>query len=196
MGWLPPDPYKNDAELLARKAVQLDEQDHWGHVALGYVRMMDRSTDAAVSVLTRALYLNPNSATAYGYRGLVNAFGARTEAAMKDVDQAIRLSPRDPQLPLFLAAKTVALFHQRNFQETLQTCNQVLEMRPEYIGALRLKSSTLAHTGEIEEAQRVLQKVLELQPETSLSALEQAQPYATEEGLRFFLKGLKLAGLS
>ena len=73
--------------------------------------------------------------------------------------------------------------------------NQILEMRPELMGALRLKSSALAHMGRIEEAQEVLARVLELQADTSLAALEQAQPWATEEGMRSFLEGLKLAGL-
>jgi len=196
MGWLPPEPYKATADRLARKAVTLDEQDAWGHIALGYVRMMERSTDAAVSELTRALDLNPNSATAYGYRGLVNAFGARAEAALEDADQAIRLSPRDPQLPLYLSAKAVAKFQQRDFQEALQITDQILEMRPEMVGALRLKTSMLSHIGRIEEAQEALKKVLELQPNSSLAALEEAQPYATEEGMRLFLEGLKLAGLS
>ena len=196
MGWLPPDPYKERADRLARKAVTLDEQDTWGHIALGYVRMMERRTGAAVSELTRALDLNPNSATAYGYRGLTNAFGARNEAALEDASQAIRLSPRDSQLPIFLAAQTVAKFHQRDFEEALRLCEEIVEMRPEFVGALRLKSSMLAHCGRIDEAQQVLNRVLELQPDLNLAALEQAQPYATEEGMRLFLEGMKMAGLN
>ncbi|MCP5083170.1 MAG: tetratricopeptide repeat protein [Alphaproteobacteria bacterium] len=195
MGWLPPEPYKATADRLARKAVTLDEQDAWGHIALGYVRMMERSTNAAVSELTRALDLNPNSATAYGYRGLVNAFGARAEAALEDADQAIRLSPRDPQLPLFLAAKNIAKFQQRDFEGALLISDQILEMRPEFIGALRLKSAMLAHIGRTEEAHEILKKVLDLQPGTNLTALEEAQPYATEDGMDLFLEGMKLAGL-
>ncbi len=71
----------------------------------------------------------------------------------------------------------------------------MLEIRPEFMGALRMNASALAHMGRIEEARKALARVLELQPETSLAALEQAQPYATEEGMRAFLEGMKLAGL-
>ena len=195
MGWLPPNPYKAMADTLARNAVRLDEQDTWGHIALGYLRMMERHTNAAVSELTRALDLNPNSATAFGYRGLANAFGARAEDALDDHDQAIRLSPRDPQVPYFMAAKAVTNFLVGDLEETIRTADLMLEVRPEFMGALRLKSSALAHMGRIEEAREVLARVLELQPDTSLAGLEQAQPWATEKGMRSFLEGLRLAGL-
>ena len=196
MGWLPPEPYRATADSLARKAISLDEQDSWAHIALGYLKMMERDTDAAISELTKALDLNPNSATAFGYRALASAFGARAQDALEDADQAIRLSPRDPQVPYFTNAKAVANFLDGNLEEAMRISNQVLEMRPEFVGAFRLKCSALAHLGRLEEAREVLERVLELQPDTSLAALEQAQPYATEEGMSAFLECLKLAGLN
>jgi adenylate cyclase len=180
MGWLPPDPYRATAASLARKAISLDEQDSWAHIALGYLKMMERDTDAAISELTRALNLNPNSATAFGYRAYAKAFGARTEDALEDVEQTFRLSPRDPQVPYFNGAKAVALFLGGNLEEAVGVVNRVLDMRPELVGAFRLKCSALAHLGRFEEAQEALARVLELQPDISLAALEQAQPYATQ----------------
>jgi len=195
MGWLPLDPYRAKAASLARKAISLDEQDSWAHIALGYLKMMERDTDAAISELTRALNLNPNSATAFGYRAFAKAFGARTEDALEDVEQTFRLSPRDPQVPYFSGAKAVALFLGGNLEEAVGVLNRALDMRPELVGAFRLKCSALAHLGRLEEAQEALARVLELQPNISLAALEQTQPYATEEGMRYFLEGMKLAGL-
>ncbi len=82
-----------------------------------------------------------------------------------------------------------------DLEEVIRITNQILEMRPDLLGTLRLNSSALAHMGRIEEAQEVLARVLELQADTSLAALEQARPRATEEGMRSFLEGLKSAGL-
>ncbi len=195
MGWLPPEPYRATADSLARKAISLDEQDSWAHIALGYLKMMERDTDAAINELTRALYLNPNSATAFGIRAVANAFGARAQEALEDSDQAIRLSPRDPQMPYFMAAKFVANFLESNLEEAIRIANQTIEMRPEYVGALRLKTSALAHLGRLDEAREILARVLELQPDTNLAGLEQALPYATDQGMRYFLEGMKLAGL-
>ena len=123
------------------------------------------------------------------------AFGGRSDDALEDVEQAFKLSPRDPQVPYFSGAKAVALFLGGDLEETVRVVNRTLDMRPELVGAIRLKCSALAHLGRLEEAREVLARVLELQPDTSLAALEQAQPYATDQGMRYFLEGMKLAGL-
>ena len=95
---------------------------------------MERDTDAAVRELTRALDLNPNSATAFGYRALAKAYGERTEDALEDVEQTFRLSPRDPQTPYFLGAKAIAQFLGGDFEETVRTLDRMLDMRPELGG--------------------------------------------------------------
>jgi len=195
MGWRSRDPDLDRAEQLARKAVSLDEQDAWAHISLGYLQIMSRNTEGAVSELTRALDLNPNSATAFGYRGLANAFGGRFDDAVNDVDQALRLSPRDPQVPYFIASRAVASFVAGNLEDAVKYMSQALRDRPDFPGAYRVKCSALAHLGRVDEAHALMAEFKLLQPDATLANIAAAQPYAKAEHLSYFIEGLRLAGL-
>ena len=51
MGWIPSlaDKASASASPLAHRALELDDNDPWGHVALGYLAITDRQTDEAVA---------------------------------------------------------------------------------------------------------------------------------------------------
>jgi Flp pilus assembly protein TadD len=60
---------RDKAAYHARKAIELDENDPWAHMALGYLAFTNRRTDDAVRHFQAAIDLNPNFAAAYGYVG-------------------------------------------------------------------------------------------------------------------------------
>src|SRR5205807_1034852 len=80
------------------RAIALDERDPWGHIALGYCAMMERRTEESVAALRRALNLNPNSAAAHAHLSRVFAFAGHYSEAIKHGEDAIRLSPLDPDM--------------------------------------------------------------------------------------------------
>ena len=67
LGWIPESDDYSEAAELARRAAQLDNEDPWAHLALGYVAFTSRRTDEAVRACKKALELNPNFATAHGW---------------------------------------------------------------------------------------------------------------------------------
>ena len=62
--------------------------------ALAIFELFSGRHEEARRRLRRALNLNPNSEFARGYLGVSYAFGGDYEAALKQLDEAIRLSPR------------------------------------------------------------------------------------------------------
>ncbi|HMA56499.1 MAG TPA: hypothetical protein VKP52_07225, partial [Pseudolabrys sp.] len=61
------EPEVNEPAAIAAHAAELDDRDPWAHLALGYVALARRQTDAAVDEFQHALDLNPNFAAAHGY---------------------------------------------------------------------------------------------------------------------------------
>ncbi len=57
MGWVPYADVFGPALELARRAVERDGEDPWGHLALGFVHMLSRSFRPAVGELEEALWL-------------------------------------------------------------------------------------------------------------------------------------------
>src|SRR5262249_53894819 len=96
VGWIPESHDYTYAASLAYRAAELDDEDSWAHLALGYLAFTTRHTDDAVREHRRALDLNPNFATAYGYLGWALVFDGQSDEAISYFQQALRMSPHDP----------------------------------------------------------------------------------------------------
>ena len=195
MGWVDRDTGIRAGREHAIRAVALDDCDSWGHTALGYLAMMERRTAESIAAFRRAVELNPNSATAHGdlSRGL--AFAGHDREAIAHAEDAIRLSPMDPDMALFLGGIAVAHYGAGRYAEALRVSEELLQLRPGFQGAQRLHCASLAQTGRIDEARTYLEIVRREQPQLSVDWIKASVPYQTPQLMQRFLEGMRKAGL-
>jgi pentatricopeptide repeat protein len=184
----------NEAIVLARRAAELDDSDPWAHLALGYVAYMMRRTDEAKQEYQRAIDLNPNFAAAYGYLGWALAAAGRTDEAIVFSEQAIRMSPQDPQNTVFNNALAVSHYLAGRYAEATNFARKVVQQRDGMTSGHRILVACLAQAGQFEEAHTVLQRLKELQPNVSIAWCEENVPYTLDQ-MPKFLEGLRKAGL-
>ena len=103
----------------AIRAIALDDRDPWGHIALAYWAMMERRTEESIAAFRRAVSLNPNSAAAHSHLSRGFAFAGRDREAIEHGKEAIRLSPLDPEMALFLGAIAVAHYTAGRYDEAI-----------------------------------------------------------------------------
>ena len=151
----------------ALTATSLDDHDPCSHIALGYGALMERRTEESIAAFQRAVDLNPNSAAAHGHLGHGLAFAGRIEA-IRHAEEAIRLSPFDPMMALFLGTIAVAHYLAGRYADALRCATEAARVRPGFHGAHRLRCASLARTGRIAEAQSLLATVRSEQPQLSL----------------------------
>src|SRR3954451_5719232 len=108
MGWVDREDGLREGREQAIRAVALDDCDAWGQTALGYLAMMERRTAESIAAFRRAVELNPNSASAHGDLSRALAFAGHDREAIAHAEEAIRLSPMDPDMALFLGGMAVA----------------------------------------------------------------------------------------
>ena len=183
-----------EAERLAAKAISLDSSDPWAHLALGFVAYTKRATDEAVEEFTQALDLNPNFAAAHGYLALALALADRPKEAITHGEQAIRMSPHDPQTGLFNVALAAAHYLEGRFNEAVVFGRKAVQLSPQLSGAYRIYVASLAQAGHVNEAQEALQRLRELQPAISIAWIERYVPY-TSSAMTKFIEGMRKAGL-
>ena len=193
-GWMPDGGDRDKAAYHARKAVALDENDPWAHMALGYLAFTGRQTDEAVRHFQSAIDLNPNFAAAYGYVGWALVFDGRSEEALRYFEQAMRMSPRDPLNGFFSSGISAAHYLAARYSEAAKWGRQALQLRPGILGGYRILCASLAQAGDIEEARSVLSQLRELHPNVSIAWIERNVPY-TSGPMSKFLEGLRKAGL-
>ena len=194
VGWAPAGkPYRLAAEL-AHQAAELDDNDPWAHLALGYLAFTTRQTDDAVREFQRALDLNPNFAAAYGYLGWAVVFDGRHEEATEYFQQAFRMSPHDPLIAFFYSGMCAAHYFARRFDEAVEWGRKAIQQRPGFIAGHRILCASLAQAGRTEELRAAMARLLELQPTISIAWLEEHVPY-TPRAIAHFLDGMRKAGI-
>jgi TolB-like protein len=178
------------------RAIALDDCDPWGQIASGYWSMMERRTQESIAAFRRAVDLNPNSAAAHCYLSHGLAFAGQDRDAITHGEEAIRLSPLDPEMAMMLGGIAVAHYTAGRYAEALRYSSELLRLRPGFHGAQRLHCASLAQVGRIDEARAYLATVRREQPQLSIDWIRASVPYQTPELMERFLDGMRKAGLT
>jgi TolB-like protein len=194
VGWIPEGHHYAYAAGLAQRAAELDDEDPWAHLALGYLAFTARRTDGAVREYQRALELNPNFATTYGYLGWALVFDGQSDEPIAHFQRALRMSPHDPLKAFFYSGTGVAHYYGGRYDEAVDWAQKAIGQRSGFTAAQRILVASLAQAGRTQEAQAALARLRELQPNVTIEWIKQYVPY-TARAMPHFLEGMRKAGL-
>jgi TolB-like protein len=194
LGWSVPELQLQEATRLANRAAQLDDSDPWAHLALGFVAFVRRQTNVAVAEFQRALELNPNFAAAHGYLGWTLAFNGQSEEATKHLEEAICMSPHDPQNAIFNTGLAVTHYLTERYAKAVEYSSKSLQQRSAFTAGHRIHVASLAQNGQIDEAREALARLKEMHPGLSIAWIKKNVPY-TSKPMTKFLEGMRKAGL-
>ena len=194
LGWNAMGPRLQEAARLAARAAELDDSDPWAHLALGFVAFVRRRTNVAAEEFRRALALNPNFAAAHGYLGWTLAFDGQCNEAMTHLEEAIRMSPHDPQNAIFNTGLAVVHYLEGHYSRAVEYSDKTLQQRSAFTAGHRIHVASLAQNGQVDEAQDALSRLKEMHPDLSIAWIEKNVPY-TARPLAKFIEGMRKAGL-
>jgi TolB-like protein len=178
------------------RAVDLNEEEPWGHLVLGLGHARRRRPDEAITHLSISLDLNPSFALAHAGMGYAMACGGQPEHGLQAVERARRLSPRDPFLAIYApTVRYMALFALGRYEEAVTVCRATAALHPHHAGAWRLMTVSLGLLGRIDEAREALAHTLTLQPDLSSAHVTNNTVFADPSVRSQFLLGLRKAGL-
>lgn len=118
------------AEDSARRALQLDPNLALAHFANGFVQRAHGQHQAALEAFSRAINLDPNFALAYAHKADQFMYLGHPEEVRPVIEQAIRLSPRDPSLGIFYWFLGRAAFFMGEYDKAIPWLRQSVDIRP------------------------------------------------------------------
>lgn len=141
------------AEIMARRALELDPESPAAHLATGLVAAVGHWDWAtATTAVERALELAPDSPEVWFWRGgLLSALG-RHDEAIASSERALELDPVSPVINTALAWN---LFQARRDDEAIAQAHRAIELHPNYYDAwdnLKWIEITLGHEAAALEA--------------------------------------------
>ena len=119
---------------------------------------------------------------------------ARSEQAIAHSEQAIHMSPHDPQNAIFNMCIAVAHYLAGRYPEAVAFGRKAIQQRTQFTSGHRIYVASLAQAGQIEEARDALARLKGLFPEMTIAWIKQYVPY-TAGPMEKFLDGMRKAGL-
>jgi TolB-like protein len=178
------------------RALALDDQEPWANFVVGLGHARRRRPELAIAHLTRATNLDPNFALARAGLGYALAVSGQPERGLESLEQAERLSPRDPCVALYApTVRYMAFFALERYEEVIAVCRMTAELYPRHSGAWRLMTASLGWLGRIEEAKAAMAQTRQLQPDFSSAHVERDSVFVKERDRARLLLGLQRAGL-
>jgi adenylate cyclase len=173
-------------------ALSLDEKDAIAHAVLAHMMMWNSEWEAAIAEARIAVALNPNSAFVTSMLGCVLGFGGHRDEALEKLQHAMRASPHDPLMWLWLNWHANLQFLSHDFVAAIQTFRQVVRLRPTYAPIYEGMAACLAYLGQLEEARETLKRVPPQSAE-QLQRFRQRPPWLRPEDYALRVEGIRLA---
>jgi adenylate cyclase len=183
----------SEAYDLAKRAIALDEQNEYAHWILGVIQHNRGKHDIAIAEQERALELNPNCSLARGSLGTALLLSGEPEQAIKNIQIAIRLNPKDPSIFFRYSALADAHFVAGRYLEAAKWARKSVQRKPSWRVGHNVLTSSLAHLDLLEEAKEAVDYYLENIPDATISKLH--LPYKNPNDARRLVEGLRKAGL-
>jgi TolB-like protein/DNA-binding winged helix-turn-helix (wHTH) protein/Flp pilus assembly protein TadD len=152
---LPPTVAISKAKAAATRALELDPALAEAHASLGFSKLeYDWDWTGAKEAFEEAIQLDPNYATARQWYSLyLNAIG-RSEEAIAEAREALRLDPLSPVIAMAVGSR---LYHARRFDEAIEQFRKTLELDPNFVLAHHNLGRTHLLKGQYPQAVEALE---------------------------------------
>jgi adenylate cyclase len=183
----------DEAEQWARRAIELDDREPAGYVALGNALVWRRRHDDALVQLNRAVELDPNYAQGHALVGMALMYAGHAAEAVEPFATTMRLDPHYPNVVLHLVAQTH--FSLGQYETAIRHLLDRINRNPNTDASRMLLAAAYGHLGRAEEARAAWAALLEVNPDFSLAQRARVLPYKDPADFQRIVEGLAKAGL-
>jgi adenylate cyclase len=178
---------------LATRAIEVDDDESWGHWALaGYWRFQGQY-ERAVREYFKAVELNPNDADVLADFGYCLSFAGQARDGLECIRKAMRLNPHYPDW--YTSGLVLACFESRMYQEAIETLGSLRSI--DTVPTSLYLAASHAALGHSAGAGSAIKRALELDPRATVTAWATPEhfPYKNVDNLEHFRDCLRRAGL-
>ena len=141
----------------ARRAVALDEMDSEARTMLARALNLVGQPEAAIAEARQAVELNPFDPYAKNVLGFILGVGAaRWDEAIPWLENAVLLSPKDPQFHIIVSQLALAHLCAGNYEQAAKHAGHAIRRQPGFFEANATLASALGYLERPEEAAAAL----------------------------------------
>jgi tetratricopeptide (TPR) repeat protein len=190
-GWTNPDT-DYEAKVLgqADRSIAIVRDDQMPYMVKAQYLIVVHRLDEGLRAADAGLAINPNSALLRAARGLAEIYIGHFEQGKTDVQQAMRLSPRDPAIGAWHNYLCLAQLGLSKFDVAIGEGNSAIDATYQVFQVYTFLAAAHALKGEMAEAKTALAEARRLNPKLTVKMM--SERYANIPTLA---EGLRKAGL-
>jgi adenylate cyclase len=184
-----------EAMTSARAALAADALDPLAHSTLGVVLAFTRKLDDALAMCRKGVELNPSNALGFSGLCATHMFRGEPEEGIGAIETAIRISPNDALLHMWLSSLSALHYLARNYEKAAEVARFAVQRAPHYPIGWRSLANALGQLGPMDEAREALAQFLALMPGYATEQAARASVGFRDEAVfQHYLEGLRKAG--
>jgi TolB-like protein/class 3 adenylate cyclase/Flp pilus assembly protein TadD len=188
----------SSAENDVIRAMRLRPDRASCHAATCMAYAVQGRFDEAIAAGEHALALDANCALAHVSLGTVKIYAGRSDETEAHITQALRVSPRDINAPLWATTAAIANVHLGRDREAAGWTMHSIEGNRDWVLAHIMRAAAEGQLGRFDEARRAAQTALLLDPTFTIATYRSkahGNNPAYLSGLERICDGLRLAGI-
>ena len=194
------DPSVSGLVQTAQTALALDSRDpEVVAIAAVVVALAGGDFTTGMSLLEKAIDLNPNSPDAHRSLGMLHGFIGNATLAIENLRRADRLNPLEGGVTNNFGY-AVTYFVAGEHESVVVWTGKILREFPNYVPALRYRAASLGLLGRGEEGRQSVQRILELVPSFTIARtrrhieFDMNNPYKKPDVAEAIYEGLRRSG--
>ena len=157
------------AEAKLTKALSSVPDHARAHMNLGGVKIQTKRAAQGIAEAAHSLELDRNLAGAHALIGYGKIHTGRAEETEAHIDEALRLSPRDPMAYVWMNTAGTAKLHVGGYEQAVAWLRRAIEVNRNFPTAYFQLAAALALVGRLDEANSAVRAGLALNPAFSIS---------------------------
>ena len=181
------------ALVMARKGVALDNTTPQTHWALSYVYLMRQDYENAQKAALKAIDVAPSYADGYGLLALINNSTGHPQQAIKYVKKGMQLNPYYTWDYLYNLGRAYA--DTGRYEEAIEALEKARERNESAIPVRLSLAVAYVRAGRLDDAEWEVEQIQMLNPTETVTHTEQSYPMLDRSKKEKFLDDLRQAGL-
>jgi len=182
------------SEMLARRAVALDNADAEVRACLANVLWVRGDLAGAQAEAEQALARSPNLASAHYQLGAALVYSGRRAEGTAALENCFRLDPHRPVTAATLLLMAVSAYLSGDYEAVVTITQRMIRSYPDFPPSYRWLAAALGQLGRYEEAKKTLDKALVVSPASFDMFVRNRPPYIRPDDYAHVLEGLRKAG--
>jgi adenylate cyclase len=182
-----------EAQKVARQAMQLDDRNAYALWALAMACLWARRYDEAVNAAEKVTSFNPSFAEGHTALGIILHYVGRSGEAAKCFERAMALDPYFSDIWLHFQAQ--AAYQLGRYPEAVGLLKRRILRNPDTDISRVLLAAAYGQMGQFEPAREAWREALRVNPGYSLEHRRKVLPYKNPEDFERVVEGLRKAGL-